>query len=409
MRPPINKVCQKLGVKKVAQMTSDEALLQAIMSVVYDIEMKRRARLGEGADYTEGGLTDMNDDLIDGEGPNSSTNTPRDHASPPGLDHKSTPSTSNTPSSQVPPLLMDPSKSRKNVKAQQTKDRLAAGLSSNSTSPMTTYREDGSQPNSARSAPLTDPAEILKLALSVRAFNGRIQKALQQAQQRPGASAELLNLTGGDVQNLVKSLCTIIGCKRLDCTVSHDATTQAVEKYAQSVHNLQAHHHHFSPADVKHAFSTDTADPSVVGSSPSLGGSATYFRVSPDERASGLQIETPALPSPSMFGPSFSPVAGAHNGLYPPFAPQDSAAQRGDVNSNVSPAHSTPHSAHMRSPVARPKLTLDEVYQEFWELSYKLFLYVCNPYRHCHECLCVVEGTVSRCCLHISRSYLRES
>jgi len=370
-------------------MTSDEALLQAIMSVVYDIEMKRRARLGEGADYAEGGSTDMNDDLIDGEGINSSTNTPRDHASPPGLD-KTASSASNTPSNQVPPLMMDPSKSRKNLKAQQTKDRLA-GLSSNSTSPMTTYREDGSQPNSARAAPLTDPAEILKLALSVRAFNGRIQKALQQAQQRPGASAELINMTGGDVQNLVKSLCTIIGCKRLDCTVSHDATAQAVEKYAQTVHSAPAHHH-FSPADVKHAFSTDTADPSIVGSSPSLGGSATYFRASPDERASGLQIETPALPSPSMFGPSFSPVAGAHNGLYPPFASQDSAVQRADANINTSPAHSTPQSAQVRSPVVRPKLTLDEVYQEFWELSYKLFLYVCNPYRHCQECLCVVEG-----------------
>lgn len=369
-------------------MTSDEALLQAISSVVYDIEMKRRARLGEGADYSEGGSTDMNDDLIDGEGNISSTKTPRDHASPPGLD-KNTSSTSNTPSSQVPPLMMDPSKSRKNQKAQQTKDRLA-GLSSNSTSPMTTYREDGSQPNSARSMPLTDPAELLKLALSVRAFNGRIQKALQQAQQRPGASPELTNLTGGDVQNLVKSLCTIIGCKRLDCTVSHEATSQAVETYAQSLHTSPAHH--FSPADVKHAFSTDTADPSVVGSSPSLGGSANYFRASPEERSSGLQIETPALPSPSMFGPSFSPVAGAHNGLYPPFASQDSTAQRGDANIN-----SPPHSVQsVRSPVApRPKLTLDEVYHEFWELSYKLFLYVCNPYRHCQECLCVVEGA---CC-----------
>lgn len=84
------------------------------------------------------------------------------------------------------------------------------------------------------------------------------------------------------------------------------------------------------------------------------------------------------------------PVATASNAAIttPP-----SSATNEPLLSNV-PSSTIPYSSS--STIAATKsptmMSIQEVYACFWELTYKLFLYVCNPYRQCEECLCVAEG-----------------
>ena len=247
---------------------------------------------------------------------------------------------------------------------------------------------------SFRSIP-RDSAEFLSLALAVRSSNGRIQKALQQAQQRPVVSAEVANMTGADLQGMVKALCAVIGCKRLDSSVLPDAVAQAVDAFlSQNQSGVIA-----GTAEVKTSLSADSMDLNGTGSSLSVDpcSSVNPQNTTPVESStpSGLCIETPQeAPSPgqSHLGTSFSPnQQGGHNGYYNQFAPQQALSRPQSVRCLTAEATQLSQSSPN---TPRVPLTLDEVYQQFWELAYRLFLYVCNPYRHCHECLCVVEGTL---------------
>lgn len=426
VRPPINKVCQKLGVKKVAQMTSDEKLLQAITAVVYDIEMKRRARLGaNGEAGDQDGESNMD---FDGE------DAPQDRApvksaaptekvifAPPGLTKAGPPATNIIGAAPAVGVAKpQPSFAHaQNVKynehtpqSQSTDSSVVGANGEDAYGTMTGLQRLPRAPPALQ----CDALDLLKVVLAVRSSNGRIQKAIQQVQQT-SASPELQQLTTPYVQAVVKAVCMLIGCRRLDSTVSHEDTISAFDRYAKQSREGNscstlgsllptenaALTTEFKPVNAKppvsatssvYTSSLNITPPPPEGFASSPAGSGKINPFFPRGASSPMEIPASVQASRGR-GASLSPVRPLNS----PQSTTFKSTLQLDASTVSSPANTARSETHSSGPVVSESapatpVPLDQVYSQFWELAYKLFLYVCNPYRHCNECLCVVEGKI---------------
>jgi hypothetical protein len=324
VRPPINKVCQKLGVKKVAQMTSDEQLYQAIKSVVCDIEMKRRARQPGSVDEY---LSDGSDVPVRSSvGPGAAT-----LVGPPGLTKPS------------------PTNSNINTSA-------GTELSASTAATAEINRKPLEKLPTPPPALQCDSLDLLKVVLAVRAAGGNVSSALQQITQCSDVAPEIAALSSAYVQDVVTALCMLIGCGKLEPTVSHEDTIGAFERYVR--HSREAN-------------GSRSVSPKPVEATAPAANRRSHNEGSQAARSPSAQPE---------------PVARVAHQTAPPAHTNPSGRVTSGNTQEVVP----------RS-IASNMLPLEDVYAQFWELSYKLFLYVCNPYRRCSECLIVVEGTTTEC------------
>jgi hypothetical protein len=318
VRPPINKVCQKLGVKKVAQMTSDEQLYQAIKSVVCDIEMKRRARQPGSVDeyLSDGSEVPVRPSVA----PGAATLT-------------------------GPPGLTKPSLANSNINTSAGTE-----LSASTAATAEINRKPLEKLPTPPPALQCDSLDLLKVVLAVRAAGGNVSSALQQITQGSDVAPEIAALPSAYVQDVVTALCMLIGCAKLEPTVSHEDTIGAFERYVRQS---------------REANSSRSVSPKPVEATAPAANRRSHNEGSQAGRSPSAQAE-PVARVTHQTAPTTNPPGRITSGNTQEVAPRS---------------------------IANNMLPLEDVYAQFWELSYKLFLYVCNPYRRCSECLIVVEGT----------------
>ena len=418
-------------------MIDDDKLLKAITSVVYDIEMKRRARLEESNKILENNKIEA-----------SSLITKNSPAVPPGLT-RSASSVANPLSPTNASSILTPSCSSNSVEL-KTEMKISPyeipnenheRSSSNNKNDKNTTKFKGIE-RLARSPPplLCDSNDLYNIILSVRSNNGRFQKAFSMIKtlNNETSSIDSSKFTNTYVQNVVKSVCILIGCPRLDTTVSLEDIRLGFERYVRqsqestTTTTTSTSNNNSGSSTVllqSPPISATTTTMSSISTVPVLNTvltsnscttttSSTSTSIPPpavthmeasDRKPLSITI-TPPKPTSDKEYMDQNPATLAGDSVQNPrFSvgriPNNAAEahQSNDLNSATTSASSNNTSTAASSTavvventstsIPVEPLSLPEVYEQFWELSHKLFLYVCNPYRHCQECLCVVEGT----------------
>jgi hypothetical protein len=386
-------------------MTSDEQLLQAIRAVVYDIEMKRKMRTGEEGAKNDGSQVPAQ--LQPAPAP-----APVATSAPPGLSKASPSIASISEAKKIASSTNNLSTAASNAQDSETDEHDEA------TSNIPVKRLD-KLPRAPPALPC-DSLDLLKVILAVRASHGRLQKAWQEIQQNPDVSPEVAALSTAYLQNVIKAICSLIGCRRLDIAVSYEETINAFDRYVR--HSREGVAAAASAAKSAAAASASAAPVSAPTATPLVAAAPTILPSVP-EAIVPHPVETAANTVPSQPSAALSVFTSSPRDMRDKdgsFPKHDSPASSGAASNTFSPRapHASNGASHSRqnsgmfsvassaasggasgasggtprAPQGPPR-PLAEVYSEFWELAYKLFLYVCNPYRHCQECLCVVEGT----------------
>lgn len=414
-------------------MIDDDKLLKAITSVVYDIEMKRRARLEENNKILENNNIKA-----------SSLNTKNSPAVPPGLTRSASsitnPLSPTNASSTLTPSCSSNSvelKTEMKVISHEIPNENHERSSSNNKNDKNTTKFKGIE-RLTRSPPplLCESNDLYNIILSVRSNNGRFQKAFSMIKtlNKETNSIDSSKFTNAYVQNVVKSVCILIGCPRLDTTVSLEDIRLGFERYVRQSQK----------STTTTSTTNNSGSSTVLLQSPPISATTTMSPISTvpvlnTVLTSNSCTTTNSSSSTSIPPPAITPMEVSNHKplsitITPPKTTSDreyvdqnpatlagdsvqnphfsvgripnnaaEAQQSNDLNSATTSASSSNtstaavHTAvvveNTSTSVPIEPLSLPEVYEQFWELSHKLFLYVCNPYRHCHECLCVVEGT----------------
>lgn len=201
VHPPIKKVCHRLGVQKLTEIPSDEDIYRVLKDIVSE-KVHRRIEAGIVKLAADGSVVDLDYSLYDS--------------------------------------------SRESSPAVRS-ERMFFGSTPPETSPISAYNSYPSSPAGGRPPPLLcDALDLLKIVLSVRAEGGLVRKALGvphsatmiQPTGSTAATAGMEPIPVEYVVAVVKNVCAILGCVRLDQSISHEQTIGAFDLYVKQSRGL---------------------------------------------------------------------------------------------------------------------------------------------------------------------------